>query len=154
MQTNAEDGGETVYSEWDATTIATLGTSYDRRNEQILPMKQAWDHFDLVRKYRVDPPPYLFHVGKNSNGDSNSSYGEGDKTETENGADGTTKEEKETSEGEKGEKEETMVDVGTTEGDGSDAHAVLEKIHLFAIDWAAFKQIRTDDIMVSVCVLR
>ena len=43
------DGASTVvcsvaYSEWDASTIATYGTIYGQNN-QILPVKQAWDNF-------------------------------------------------------------------------------------------------------------
>jgi len=34
-----------------------------------------------------------------------------------------------------------------------DVQIVPEKIHLFAIDWAAFKQMRSDDIMVSITVI-
>merc|ERR1719148_486120 len=39
------------------------------------------------------------------------------------------------------------MEVTGSGGDGNGAVLVPEKIHLFAIDWAAFKQIRTDDIM-------
>ena len=42
------------------------------------------------------------------------------------------------------ETEEFAMDASVKE-----AALVPEKIHLFGIDWAAFKQIRTDDIMVS-----
>lgn len=126
------DGG-TVYSEWDASTIATYGTNYEKQNT-ILPMKQAWDHFDLVKKHRADPPVSLQPITSYS-----SSTAAGEKSEegdskmvADSSADVTPKMETSAS----SEKEEDNTPT-----------PVLEKIHMFAIDWAAFKQIRTDDIM-------
>jgi len=141
-ETNANDGvdgastvvGSVAYSEWDASTIATYGTTYDRQN-QILPLKQAWDHFDLVRKHRVDPPPHLFPSTSTT---TPATTEKGDDDTTKAVADSTSMEVT-TSTG--------NDDGGDGDGDGDEPVPVLEKIHLFAIDWAAFKQIRTDDIM-------
>lgn len=78
-----------------------------------LPIKEAWDNEELVRKHREDPPVSLF---------VNPPQSEEKREETEEFAMGTSVKE---------------------------AALVPEKIHLFGIDWAAFKQIRTGDIMVS-----
>jgi len=119
----------TVYSEWDASTIATYGTNYDRQN-QVLPIKQAWDHFDLVKRHRVDPPPSLQSITSYSAPAAAASKKE-EEDDSKMAADSTADDEA----------------LPRDKDAGSAPVPVLEKIHMFAIDWAAFKQIRTDDIM-------
>jgi len=134
METQHSGDGATVYSEWDASTIATYGTNYEKQN-QVLPMKQAWDHFDLVKRYRVDPPGRLQPITSYSS----TATPAGEKLEeddTKMAADSTAD-------------AASMTEVSTSDEKGEDGAPtpVMEKIHMFAIDWAAFKQIRTDDIM-------
>jgi len=97
--------------------------------KKLVPLEQAWDNEELVSEMRVDPPKSLYIIkdddvdaSKSStqlDGDGSADRGEGPMQEEENKA---ISEEK-------------------------DIELVLTKIHLFAFDWAAFKQIRTDDIL-------
>jgi len=103
----------------DADADADMETDEQQRKREPLPFEQAWDNEDLVGDMRTDPPQSLYLV-KN---ETNDGEGNGDRDDS------------------------SLMD---DDGDGDDAAKVVPvptKIHLFAIDWAAFKQIRTDDIM-------
>jgi hypothetical protein len=86
---------------------------WEKAKKDPLPVEQAWENWNIVQQFRVDPPP----------------------TQTESGSNGVQDE------------------VGTMEGNipflpsKQSATIVPTKIHLFSIDWAPFKQIRTDDIL-------
>lgn len=79
----------------------------EESNKLFLPVEQAWDNVKFIRKFRVDPPSYLYSAKAENN-----------------------------------EADECM-----NEDENEPVKAVPEKIHLFAIDWAAFKQMRSDDVM-------
>ena len=98
----------------------------------MIPLEQAWDNEELVRKFRVDPPSSMY-VEKNGVAPAQDRPMDG------NGS------------SDRGEIESdlAMNDENQPVEKEKIALPVPEKIHLFAIDWAAFKQIRTDDIMVS-----
>jgi hypothetical protein len=112
-----------------------------------LPVLQAWDNEELVREFRVDPPS--------------------DKSQKQ--LEGTNQEPRQQEE----EDDDAFFHVGvqtlkkTTEPTNMDSvtestHTktetaaintstlVPEKLHIFSIDWAAFKQIRSEDIMVRI----
>jgi len=112
-----------------------------------LPVLQAWDNEELVREFRVDPPS--------------------DKSQKQ--LQGTSTEPHQQEEDE----DDAFFHVGvqklknTTEPTNMDSvmestHTktetatittstlVPEKLHIFSIDWAAFKQIRSEDIMVRI----
>jgi hypothetical protein len=94
----------------------------------MLPLEQAWDNEELTRQFRVDPPSSLYIKNTVSQGEMSDGSGTGDRGD------------------------EIGVDTDSYQmsaDTGKVAIHVPEKIHIFAIDWAAFKQIRTDDIMVS-----
>jgi hypothetical protein len=91
---------------------------WEKTKKDPLPIEQAWENWKLVSKFRADPPGNLL-----SNG---STYGE-------------------------------IVLSLASDGDGSGIDTaefipkkvviVPTKIHVFSIDWAPFKQIRTDDLL-------
>ena len=83
-------------------------TGMEVTDEDALPVDQAWDKEELIRKLRVDPPPSLWE-----NPPATAAAEEKDEFRMET--------------------EEPVL--------------TPEKIHLCSIDWAAFKQIRTNDIM-------
>lgn len=111
-----------------------------------LPVLQAWDNEELVREFRVDPP---YDINQNQ-------------------AEGTSQEPHQHEE----EENDEFFHVGaqtlkqTTEPANVDGAMestcaktdtaiiattlIPEKLHIFAIDWAAFKQIRSEDIMVRI----
>jgi hypothetical protein len=85
----------------------------DNRDDESIPVIQAWDNEELVRFQRADPTPSLW-VTPPAGG-----------TEHEDPADEFAME----------------TDKPTL---------TPEKIHLFSIDWSAFKQIRSEDLMVGI----
>jgi len=76
---------------------------WEKTKRDPLAIEQAWDNWELVKRFRVDPP-------SSDNKDSM----------------------------EKLEEEEFIP---------KNVSVVPTKIHIFSIDWACFKQIRTDDLM-------
>lgn len=100
-----------------AVMDTALGSS--RSSEQDLPIDQAWDKEQMLRPLRTDPPKYLWKKEIDHQGD-----------------DGTTN----------GDEAMEQSDPFATEKPKL-ATFVPEKVHLCAIDWAAFKQIRNNDIM-------
>ena len=112
-----------------------------------LPVVEAWDNEDLVREFRVDPigSPSLVQSSADASGDTTAIVSakikeEGDDMDLTVGVEAIT-----------AQNEAEWPTAVKTEHMDTDVQAepVPEKIHLFAIDWAAFKQIRSDDIMVS-----
>ena len=90
---------------------------WEKTKKDPLPVEQAWENWKIVKQFRVDPPPGLL---------------DGSVTATE------------------------VVDAPSDEMEGGEAtkefipkkvSIVPTKIHIFSIDWAPFKQIRTDDLM-------
>ena len=93
---------------------------WEKTKKDPLPVEQAWDNWKIVKQFRVDPPPGLL------------TSADGSVTTTE------------------------VVDAPSDEMEGGEAtkefipkkvSIVPTKIHIFSIDWAPFKQIRTDDLM-------
>lgn len=97
----------------------------DSKEELDLPVYQAWDKEELLRPQRSDPPPSLW----------NTPPPEGEQLQNKNS-------QKEGAE-EKQDESEKMADSEVT----APVSWTPEKIHMFSIDWAAFKQIRNKDIM-------
>ena len=104
-----------------------------------LPIEQAWDNEKFVREHRTDPPPSLYSL---QNFDDEKNDTNGTNGMDMGGVDAANDENKVTADA----SNTARPALQTDEHHG--ALPVPEKIHLFAIDWAAFKQIRTDDIMV------
>jgi len=93
---------------------------WEKTKKEPLPVEQAWENWKIVKQFRVDPPPGLLKSA------------DGSVTTTE------------------------VVDAPSDEMEGGEAtkefipkkvSIVPTKIHVFSIDWAPFKQIRTDDLM-------
>jgi hypothetical protein len=101
---NPDDGdkgeGEEEMEEEDAVDDVA---EWEKTKRDPLAIEQAWDNWELVKRFRVDPP-------SSDNKDSM----------------------------EKLEEEEFIPKT---------VSVVPTKIHIFSIDWACFKQIRTDDLM-------
>ena len=131
---NEEDGGldnEGVDDNEAPDDVA----DWEKTKKDPLPVEQAWDNWKSVQQFRVDPPATLY---SNQEGHDNiilsSSFSndiwhgggilKGTEDYDEKGKDDFTRE---------------VVIVPT-------------KVHVFAIDWAPFKQIRTDDLMVSFSI--
>jgi hypothetical protein len=85
---------------------------WEKAKKDPLPVEQAWENWNIVKQFRVDPPT----VGTSGSDD------------TDNG-------------------EEEKEEEGKEFIPKQPATIVPTKIHLFSIDWAPFKQIRTDDIL-------
>eukprot|EP01083_Nonionella_stella_P090865 253952_1 len=96
---------------------------------KLVPLEQAWDNEELVSEMRVDPPKSLYIIKDDVDVDAS-------KSSTQLDGDGSA---------DRGEGPMQEEDKATS--DEKDIELVLTKIHLFAFDWAAFKQIRTDDIL-------
>jgi len=90
-----------------------------RNKRGPLALEQAWDNEELVGDMRTDPPESLYLKGDGEDGGENSI----------------------------GNSETVMDGIDDDKATASKIVLVPTKIHLFAIDWAAFKQIRTDDIL-------
>jgi hypothetical protein len=91
---------------------------WEKTKKDPLPVEQAWENWKLVSKFRADPPGNLLSNG-NTSGEIVLSLGsDGDA----NGMD-------------------------TAEFIPKKIVVVPTKIHIFSIDWAPFKQIRTDDLL-------
>jgi hypothetical protein len=91
-----------------------------RSSIEGLPVEQAWDKEDMLRPLRKDPPSYLWEKSS-SNTDIM-----------------TTSTNTITS---------SIVDPFTMyKNDKSTTSWITDKLHISAIDWAAFKQIRNEDI--------
>jgi len=124
--------GEEKSAEGENTPIADnamLDVMPSVKRREPLPVIEAWDNEELVRSLRVDPP--LQSVASNS---SNT---------------GVTAEE-DLIIGEEVVREETKDEM--QQDNLENPELVPEKIHVFAIDWAAFKQIRTEDIMAHFSI--
>ncbi len=91
---------------------------WEKTKKDPLPIEQAWDNWKLVSKFRADPPGNLLSNG-NTSGEIVLSLG----------ADGDTS------------------GMDTAEFIPKKIVVVPSKIHIFSIDWAPFKQIRTDDLL-------
>jgi hypothetical protein len=108
-----EEGEDAMLGDDDYYDEEDNVAEWEKAKKDPLPVEQAWENWNIVQQFRVDPPP----------------------TQTESGSNGVQDE------------------VGTMEGDipflpfKQSATIVPTKIHLFSIDWAPFKQIRTDDIL-------
>lgn len=102
----------------DADADADLDGGNDRKKREPYPLDQAWDNEDLISEMRVDPPESLL---KKTNETTTAGDSDGN-------GDGTSMDDNDN---------EVQAQV----------QYVPTKIHVFAIDWAAFKQIRTDDIL-------
>lgn len=94
-------------------------------NLQMVELSEAWDNEDLVGSMRVDPPECLWN--KRSKSDAM----EDDGNDQDPGDDMALEEE----------------NKDNSNDNNDHVKYVPTKIHLFAIDWAAFKQIRSDDIL-------
>lgn len=93
---------------------------WEKTKRDPLPVEQAWENWKIVGRFRVDPPP------------SSASPGAADPT---NAVDG-------------GADDDGRSGGTTFASPGIRAPVVVPtKIHVFSIDWAPFKQIRTDDLM-------
>jgi hypothetical protein len=84
---------------------------WEKTKSDPLPVEQAWENWELVRRFRVDPPLSI-----------------ADPTNSVDGPEGGNGRE--------------FASIGERT-----VATVPTKIHVFSIDWAPFKQIRTDDIM-------
>ncbi|KAL3796701.1 hypothetical protein HJC23_010001 [Cyclotella cryptica] len=119
-----EDGEEEMDEEDGADDVA----EWEKTKRDPLAIEQAWDNWELVKQFRVDPPSSLAKVGgtelRLSDSFSNDVWhGHGDVVDsTEKSA----------------EKEEFIP---------KPVSVVPTKIHVFSIDWACFKQVRTEDLM-------
>jgi hypothetical protein len=106
-----------------------------------LPVIQAWDNEELVRQFRVDPP--IAETVENVVMTSQAPHREGEEEDDDEyfhvGVQ-TLNNKKEPTNNNDDVKESTEITTTTL---------VPEKLHIFAIDWAAFKQIRSEDIMVG-----
>ena len=91
---------------------------WEKTKKDPLPDEQAWENWKLVRKFRSDPPGNLLSNG-NTSGEIVLSLG----------SDGD------------------VSGMDTAEFIPKKIVVVPTKIHIFSIDWAPFKQIRTDDLL-------
>lgn len=104
-----------------AATDTTLGSSSSSKPD--LAIEQAWDKEVLTRPFRTDPPKYLWRKGNNPHGS----------------VDGVKQPDR----------DESIMEESDPFAMEKPKLATLvpEKVHVFAIDWAAFKQIRNNDVM-------
>jgi hypothetical protein len=91
---------------------------WEKTKKDPLPVEQAWENWKLVSKFRADPPGNLLSNG-NTSGEIVLSLG----------SDGDAS------------------GMDTAEFIPKKIVVVPTKIHVFSIDWAPFKQIRTDDLL-------
>ena len=101
------------------TTTIANEESISKSKSSSLPVIQGWDKEKLLRQYRIDPPKSMWKNPPSTTDD------------------------------------DAAVETSATKMNEfrmeppKPATVVPDKIHLFAIDWAAFKQIRNKDLMVS-----
>lgn len=111
-----------------------------------LPVFQAWDNEELVREFRVDPP-----YDKNQNLAEGANRKPHQQEEEEDDAffhvGVQTLKRTTQPENMDGAMQSTCTKTDTVT---TTSTLVPEKLHIFAIDWAAFKQIRSEDIMVRI----
>jgi len=122
-----QENGGIMKDAGEDTTAFLNGEGGSSKEEAVLPIVQAWDNEELVRQFRVDPPSSLT---KQMGGEST----KGNEEEMESNLS-------------LGVLDTTDQDMNAAATDDSAVSLVPEKIHIFAIDWAAFKQIRSEDIM-------
>jgi hypothetical protein len=120
-----DDGEEEMDEEDGADDVA----EWEKTKSDPLPIEQAWDNWEMVKRFRVDPPSILTKVGGGTElrlSDSFSNdvwHGHGDVVDIT----------------EKSQEKEEFIHKPVS--------VVPTKIHIFSIDWACFKQIRTEDLM-------
>lgn len=105
---------------------------WEKTKKDPLPIPQAWENWKLVKQFRVDAPFGLL-TGDGTAGDIALSGSFSNDVWHGNGG------------GDMGNKEEGIEE--TKEFIPRKVEIVPTKIHIFSIDWAPFKQIRTDDLM-------
>ncbi|KAK1735402.1 nuclear cap-binding protein subunit 3 [Skeletonema marinoi] len=91
---------------------------WEKTKKDPLPIEQAWENWKVVSKFRADPPGNLLSNG-NTSGEIVLSLGSDSATSG----------------------------MDTAEFIPKKIVVVPSKIHIFSIDWAPFKQIRTDDLL-------
>ena len=102
---------------------------WEKTKRDPLPIEKAWDNWELVQRFRVDPPTSLW---SNAEGRGDIELSDSYSNDIWHGNGGNNE---------------------CTDAEGKPdfipKHIVMvpTKIHIFAIDWVSFKQIRTDDLM-------
>jgi len=128
VDSNPQGGEEEGMEEDDKDDVA----EWEKTKRDPLPVEQAWENWKMVERFRVDPPTGLFAGGDGSgeivlsgsfSNDIWHGNGGGDLAD---GSDGETE---------------------TKEFIPKKVWIVPTKIHIFSVDWAPFKQIRTDDLL-------
>lgn len=118
-----EDGDDDMEQEEGVDDVA----EWEKTKRDPLAIEQAWDNWEQVKQFRVDPPSSkggdVAEVRLSDSFSNDVWHGHGN----------------EDAAMDKSEDKEDFIPKTVTE--------VPTKIHVFSIDWACFKQIRTDDLM-------
>jgi len=110
---------------------------WEKTKRDPLPVEQAWENWKLVERFRVDPPTGLFAgVGEDGSASGEIVLSGSFSNDVWHGNGG-------------GDMDQTKDDgeAETKEFIPKKVSIVPTKIHVFSIDWAPFKQIRTDDLL-------